>query len=279
MAPSLVALLDRLCARTAAPDYTRVLLVCAHPDDDVIGAGTRLSRLPRAIIAFVTDGAPADMGDATRLGFPTSASYAAARAREAEAALALAGVDASRIVRLGLVDQEVTPCMAELALLLAATFRDTAAEVVVTHPYEGGHPDHDATALAVRLACRVLRAAGEPAPGLVEFAGYHAGGALGIEVQEFLPATGSEVVTARLDAAERDLKRRMLAAHASQQAILRFVPVDRERFRPAPAYDFRLPPHPGRPFYELFLPGWTGERWRRQAGEVLDAAGIMGGPL
>ena len=26
--------------------------------------------------------------------------------------------------------------------------------VVITHAYEGGHPDHDTLALAVRLACR-----------------------------------------------------------------------------------------------------------------------------
>lgn len=271
--------LTRLCAPGATPDATPVLLVCAHPDDDVIGAGTRLSRLPRAVVAYVTGGAPADMGDAARLGFPTGAAYAAARALEAETALALAGVDRSRIVRLGLVDQEVTPRIGKLAASLAATLRDTAAEVVLTHPYEGGHPDHDATALAVRLACRHLRAAGERAPELVEFAGYYAGGPLGIAVQEFLPVDGVQVVTARLDPADRDLKRRMLAAHASQQVILRFVPVDRERFRPAPAYDFRRPPHPGRPLYETFLPGWTGERWRRLAGEAFDAAGIGDGPL
>jgi LmbE family N-acetylglucosaminyl deacetylase len=188
-------------------------------------------------------------------------------------------MDPPRIVRLGLVDQEVAPRLAELAGRLTTTFRETAAEVVMTHPYEGGHPDHDATALAVRLACRALRQAGEPAPSLVEFAGYHAGGPLGIAVQEFLPAAGAEVVTARPDAAERELKRQMLACHASQQVILRFVPVDRERFRPAPAYDFRLPPHPGRPLYETFLRGMTGQRWRRLAGEALDAAGIEGGPL
>jgi LmbE family N-acetylglucosaminyl deacetylase len=278
-APWTAAFLERLCnPDIAVPDDTRVLLVCAHPDDDVIGVGTRLPHLPRATVAYVTDGAPTDMGDAARLGLATREDYAATRSREAEAALALAGVDASRIRRLGLLDQEVTPRTGELAGLLTATIREAAAEVVMTHPYEGGHPDHDATALAVRLACRAMHAAGERAPDLVEFAGYHAGAPLGIAVQEFLPAAGAEVVTARLGPAERDLKRRMLACHASQQVILRFVPVDRERFRPAPAYDFRVPPHPGRPLYETFLPGWTGERWRRLAAGALDAAGVGDGP-
>lgn len=267
--------LRRLCDPDGGPDDTRVLLVVAHPDDEVIGAGTRLPRLREVRVVFVTDGAPADLRDARKLGFGTREAYAEARAGEALDALAMAGVGPSRVARLGLVDQEASFAIADLARSLAAAVRDAAAEVVLVHPFEGGHPDHDAAALATRLACKVLRDGGGEAPEVMEFAGYHRGGWRGIRIQEFLPS-GSEVVTARLDAAERDLKRRLLACHATQAGFTRLVPVDRERFRAAPAHDFRAPPHPGRPFYERLQGRITGERWRELAGRALDAFGVDG---
>ena len=36
-------------------------------------------------------------------------------------------------------------------------------DVVLTHPYEGGHSDHDSTAFAVHLAAGILRRDGRPA--------------------------------------------------------------------------------------------------------------------
>ena len=46
------------------------------------------------------------MADAARLGFAAREDYAAARGREADAALALLGVAPERVHRLGYVDQE-----------------------------------------------------------------------------------------------------------------------------------------------------------------------------
>lgn len=267
--------LKRLCDPDGGPDDTRVLLVAAHPDDEVIGAGTRLPRLRQVRVVFVTDGAPADMGDAARVGFVTREAYAGARAREALTALATVGVEASRVARLGIVDQEASFAIVDLARSLAVAMREAEAEVVLVHPFEGGHPDHDAAALAARLACHLLRDEGGRAPEVMEFAGYHAGGWLGVRVQEFLPSANA-VTTAWLDPAERELKRRLLACHATQAGFTRLVPTDRERFRAAPAHDFRSPPHAGRPFYERFQGRVTGERWRELAGQALDAFGVDG---
>ena len=64
----------------------------------------------------------------------------------------------------------------------------------------------------------------------------------------------------------------MLACFRTQADILsRFDPVV-ERLRPAPAYDFTQPPHPGPLNYETW--GWalTGARWRQLATEVPCAA-------
>ena len=65
----------------------------------------------------------------------------------------------------GVRDQEAVVALDALIERLTADL--AGAAVVVTHPYEGGHPDHDAAALAVR------RAADRSGTAVVEFACYH----------------------------------------------------------------------------------------------------------
>jgi LmbE family N-acetylglucosaminyl deacetylase len=154
------------------------------------------------------------------------------------------------------------------------TLRELRPEIVVTHPFENGHPDHDATAFAVHLACHLLREAGEVAPALVEFASYHdPDGSRRMAVQSFLPADTPEILV-ELDGAERELKGRLVACHASQRHVLHAFPTDRERYRVAPAYDFLAPPHAWRPFYETLFATMTRERWQDLAAQALAALGL-----
>jgi hypothetical protein len=44
---------------------------------------------------------------------------------------------------------------------------------------------------------------------------------------------------------------------------------DCERFRDAPQYDFLLPPHPGKLWYECLCWPMTGEKWRELAQSAL----------
>jgi LmbE family N-acetylglucosaminyl deacetylase len=263
--------LERLCGRGPPP---RTVVVCAHPDDEIVGAGARLRALRDVAVVHVTDGAPADMRDAAALGLPTRGAYAGARRAERRRALALAGVGDDRVHDAGLVDQDASLRMAELALRLAVRLDALGPEVVVTHPYEGGHPDHDATAFAVHAAVRRLagaRRAARPPPAIVEMTSYPARGDR-LATGEFLPHPGAETRTVELDAHERALKRRMLDCHASQRRTLRAFGVEHERFRLAPAYDFARPPHAGRLWYEWF--GWggmTGERWRALAADAAES--------
>ncbi|OLE88653.1 MAG: hypothetical protein AUG08_07550 [Acidobacteria bacterium 13_1_20CM_2_55_15] len=51
--------------------------------------------------------------------------------------------------------------------------------------------------------------------------------------------------------------------------MLADFPMDAERFRVAPPYNFREPPHEGSLYYEQFDWGVKGEQWRRFAAAAL----------
>jgi LmbE family N-acetylglucosaminyl deacetylase len=272
---------DAFLARLASDRgviHAPVLLVAAHPDDEVIGLGGQFPRFRNLAILHVTDGAPRDGRDAAAQGFATPQDYAAARRQELAAALRLAGLDPSRVRSLDVPDQEAALHLPHLVQAITDSLREQRPEVVITHPYEGGHPDHDATALAVHTARRLLRQDGKAVPPLLEMTSYHAGPE-GIAVGRFLPAEGCAPVTLPLSEAARDLKRHMLACFATQRQTLGYFPVGEAEFlRPAPPYDFRQPPHAGRLFYENFPWGMTGERFRMLAGRMLDAPGLGAAP-
>ena len=229
----------------------RVLVVVAHPDDEVLGCGALLARLTDERVIHITDGAPRNGDDARRHGFTTPADYAAARAAEARTALALAGLPAERLLCLGLPDQEVSLNLATVARNLASAMAN--ADLVLTHAFEGGHSDHDAVAFAVHTAADRLLPAQRPV--LVEMPFYHAGPE-GWRRQRFLPQAGAGPErTLVLDAASQALKARMIAAHASQGDTLRSFDLSAERFRTAPTYDFGERPHSGDLLYERH--GWN----------------------
>ncbi|HET9729197.1 MAG TPA: PIG-L family deacetylase, partial [Acidimicrobiia bacterium] len=231
-------------------------------------AGARLSRLRFLDVVCVTDGAPHDMRDAAANGFASRDEYARARAGERERALAIAHILPAQIHDIGCIDQEASFGLSEITRHITNLLRQTRPEIVLTHPYEGGHPDHDATAFAVHHAVKQLAAAHDSAPTIVEFASYHwHDGAM--RTGCFLPDPRLRVRTLSLGSDERELKTAMFACYGTQQDVLAQFSTDVERFRLAPAYDFTAPPHEGRLFYEWFDWRVDGREWRRLAERAL----------
>src|SRR4051794_18896130 len=236
-----------------------VAMVVAHPDDEAIGAGAQLPRLNGVTVIHVTDGAPRNSRDAERHGFATAAEYAFARTRELERVMMLAGVPVADRFCLGLADQEAALHLARVARALIRLFVERATEIVLTHAYEGGHPDHDAAAFAARAAVELLRRDGRDI-AIVEMPFYRADGE-GWAVQRFAPAPAVGETVLALDERDRALKRQMFAAHRTQAEMLALFDPDTERFRIAPAYDFAILPNGGHMHYERHDWGMTGPRW------------------
>jgi LmbE family N-acetylglucosaminyl deacetylase len=262
---------------------SRLLVAVAHPDDETIGAGILLSRLPfLSRVLHITDGAPRERRFLPARFAGGHAEYAAERRRELVAAMTIAGVEEASLDCLNFPDLEATCELSSLSRKVADRFEELRPDLVVTHAYEGGHPDHDATAFAVHAAAELLRRGGRPSPAILEMALYRASpGATGPNdrlMQEFLPAGPEPAATPwvlELTPSDRELKDRMLACFKTQRALLRKLSLARrESFRLAPRYDFTRPPHVGPLLYELSRFPITGERWRELARDAMYVLGL-----
>ena len=234
-----------------------VAIVVAHPDDETIGLGGQLARLPGALIVHVTDGAPVDTARAPNGEYAREA-YAASRRAELKTAMALANVSPDRLVTFNIVDQTAIFHAAAIARRLMAWARERAVTTILTHPYEGGHPDHDATCLTVHAAAALLMRMHATRLDVAEMAFYSERGGRFI-ARRFVdePTDGSTEL--RLGDDDWSRKRRMLAAFASQRSILETFGGRIERLRPAPTYDFARLPNGGELHYARFIANPTGD--------------------
>lgn len=254
------AVFNRLASERPIPEP--VTLVVAHPDDEVVSLGAHLHLFERLTLIRVTDGAPFDMGDAHRAGFATREAYAAARTREDAAALAVLGVTPERQIAYDLPDQCAVDHLADCTRRLARDL--VGAAVVLTHAYEGGHPDHDACAFIVQHACARMTAP----PRRLEFASYFGEGGR-LVGNRFHPHPEHPAAEVDLSPDSRARKATALAAYASQAEVLANFPPERESFRTAPTYDFTRPPPPGEVNYDGW--GWslTSVIWRERAARAM----------
>jgi LmbE family N-acetylglucosaminyl deacetylase len=235
------AFLARLSGRETIPG-DRVAAILAHPDDEVLGLGAQLPRLPGITLVHVTDGAPRNLVDARRLGFASAEAYAAERRRELERAAALAGIGSDALIGFGFPDQEAAFHLSDIARMVADFLQEHRIRIVFTHSYEGGHPDHDATAFAVHAAVALVEQGAGRGPGVIEMPYYHAAPD-GWVRQSFLAGGGSPELRLDLDPGQQAFKSRLFAAHATQKAVLDSFSVATEWFRAASLRDFpALPP-------------------------------------
>lgn len=244
-----------------------IALIAAHPDDEILALGGQLADFARLSLVHVTDGAPRDPADALRAGLGERSAYARTRALELDRALQAAEAFRARRSALGVPDQEAVEHLCPLTAALEEEIAGAAA--VITHPYEGGHPDHDACSFIVQCACERLARAGRAVPWRLEFASYHACRGQWVRGLFWSAADCPETVIA-LDARRLARKRAALDEFRTQREVIAGFPLSPERLRRAPRYDFKRPPPPGEVLYDLFRWRVTGESWRRCAAAALE---------
>lgn len=237
----------------------RVLLVFAHPDDEVIAIGGRMGRFANSHFVHVTDGAPRNEQDSRAHGFQHLDEYRQARVMEFRAALQGAGIPDATHECLGIPDQEASLGLAELTRRIAQLIDERHPEAVFTHPYEGGHPDHDACAFAVHHAS-------QGSVPIIEAPFYNAptrgtGG--------FLPSDQyTDEVAYELTLEEFARKQALLDCFVTQRETLRGFTATDERYRVAPEYDFCTTPHEPPVLYDQYPWGMTSARFCELAREA-----------
>lgn len=261
-------------AQVTAPESERAeavkaLIVVAHPDDEVVALGGRLGRYRESHFVHVTDGAPRDGKDSRDNGFESVRQYREARERELRSALNLAGLSGVSRTCFGISDQEAFLHLVEMTYRIEELMEDIQPEAIFTHPYEGGHPDHDACAFIVHHAVKRRESEGNAVPAIVEAGFYHAAGSA-METGVFLPCPArTREIAYRLTEEEQAGKQALLACFITQQRTLRCFETDCERYRIAPRYDFGKLPHEAPLLYDHYSWGTDSQRFKRQANHAI----------
>jgi LmbE family N-acetylglucosaminyl deacetylase len=234
----------------------KVLVIVAHPDDEAVGCGILLQRMRSPSVAFMTDGAPADryFWDA----YKSRQNYSTVRRRESQMALAQLGF--VKVGRFDEPDQELYRNLAEAREWLALAVEQDRPGAILTHAYEGGHPDHDACSFLGAVIGRTFDIPVWEMP-LYRLINER------LVRQRFVDCDDNVTIVATQD--ERNRKQKMISSYRSQLEFLTEFQTVAEDYRPQPEHDFLQPPHEGILNYESWGWGISGRDLCLAFGEVL----------
>jgi LmbE family N-acetylglucosaminyl deacetylase len=220
------------------------LIVAAHPDDAVLGAGAWAAASTGSLaVAFLTDGVPAEP-QYFAPGFNDPKRYRATRRGEAREAWRRLRPDAQ--LHFGTVtDQTLAFHLPAAGAWINALLAIVRPQRVLVPAFEGGHPDHDAANRLLAVHAAHL--------DVWEYALYSVWHGVMLR-QAFPDGSGRRPAT---PAAAYAAKRHALAAYRSQRATLASCGAAAEALRPLPRHDYGQPARDEPCVYERW--GWP---WR-----------------
>jgi N-acetylglucosamine malate deacetylase 2 len=140
------------CDRFRSRCY-KTLIVVAHPDDESIGCGFLLQRHKAVHVVFCTDGAPISPAVWFDLKIATRQKYGRIRTSEAVAALKTSGANAESTF-LHAQDGLMHRSLGTVYDHLKRVVNRWRPDFLLTHAYEGGHPDHDCCSFIIKgISC------------------------------------------------------------------------------------------------------------------------------
>lgn len=195
---------------------TDVLVFAAHPDDDVLGLGTTLSRHSRngdqIKVIFVTNGTGRG-SESWNSKVSESKKKSEIRYKEAVQALSQINIPKENIFCLGYPDGGTQRYLKNMSRDILIGIQKLNPGRVYVHCIEGGHGDHDLTSFVVKSICNKIGYS-----NVFEWTEYNPIQPLGAHDVKFLPAQSTELKEVKIDISEEEriLKRNMLACHSSQ---------------------------------------------------------------
>jgi LmbE family N-acetylglucosaminyl deacetylase len=221
----------------------RILILVAHPDDEVVGCGASIARAraegATVSALYLTNGCigESDLWPWQRKHYKKNV---ATRRSEGEAAAIALGV-----LPVGWGDRPARSLWQNLGIVydeVLAAVKQYKPDQVWVPAYEGGNPDHDAlNAIGFKLKSKL---------SVLEFAEYNYFGGRA-QSQKFIAFDETSRVLL-LTADEQAAKKAALKIYASEIGNLSSIGFDQESYRPLASYDYAQPPHQGTVWYARF---------------------------
>jgi N-acetylglucosamine malate deacetylase 1 len=221
----------------------RILILVAHPDDEVVACAASIARAraggATVTTLYLTHGCVAREGMWPWRRKQYDSCIAVRRAEADAAAMALGvqpvgwGLRPARFLW-----RELPEVFKEVESALAQYKPDQ----MWVPAYEGGNADHDAlNAVGFKLKSKL---------SVLEFSEYNFFGGR-VRSQRFI-SSDETVRVVMLTAEERTAKRAALKIYASETGNLSVIDVEQESYRPLSSYNYELPPHQGKLWYTRF---------------------------
>ncbi|MGE3622497.1 MAG: PIG-L deacetylase family protein [Bdellovibrionales bacterium] len=225
----------------------RILILAAHPDDEVVACAAAIGRAQAGgaavSVLFLTHGCIARevMWPWDRKNYDA---HVARRRAEGEKACAFLDITP--------VGWSVRPArhlwrdLPAVHKTVEGVIAEHAIDQLWAPAYEGGNPDHD----GLNAVASLFGGANGNSPRVLEFAEYNFNG--GKAHSQAFPFPRGAEQTIALTSAERQHKLAALGIYVSEKGNLDYVEVERECFRPLIRYDYNFPPHGGTLWYARF---------------------------